>query len=87
MFLVPQPPSVVPIIPPSLRRAKNASKQGWLQLRRHTRGVRSHSFHLRSNVPCLQASLYRLLRVVYQIHRTLIKGCPCGLGNQGSYKD
>jgi len=43
--------------------------------------------HLRSSVPCLQqTSLYRLLWVVYQVHRPLSTGHPCGLGSQGSCK-
>ncbi len=37
-------------------------------------------------VPCLQNSLYRLLLVVYQVHRPLITSYPSGLGNQGSCK-
>ncbi len=42
--------------------------------------------HLRSSVPCLQASLYRSLWVVYQVHRPPFTGCPSGLGNQVSCK-
>ncbi len=35
---------------------------------------------LRSSVPCLQTSLYRLIWIVYQVHRPLITGHPSGLG-------